>query len=361
MSPVIVIGAGFYGLMIGSELLKMGFSVTVLEASHRLGAGASWANQARVHGGYHYPRSYLTASRSRESLKRFVGDFEDAIFDGFQMHYAIARDYSKVSAAQFEALCLRIGAPLEIATAGAGSPEWRSQTIERSYRVEEPAFDGLKLIELARAQFEALGGQIILNSRVLAVREESGGYSLETLEEVFHARAVFDVTYSSLGTVFDPARSVAAALKVETAEIALFRPPEGLEKIGVTVMDGPFFSFMPFPPEGLHSLTHVSYTPRSSRRGSEPRRIAPKISAWNRMLSDAQRFLPEIAGAEYVKSIYIDKAVLTRSEGNDSRPIYMAKSGSAGLFFSVLGAKIDNVYDALSVIRADKELQVLAS
>lgn len=357
----LVIGAGFYGLMIGELLCKLGFSVTILESSPSLGSGASWANQARVHGGYHYPRSFLTASRSRQSLSRFVEDFHSAVRTDFEMQYAIAREFSKVSAGQFESFCERIGAPLTRLLDPSRRKIWNENRVEAAYKVQEPAFDGLQLVEIARSRFEAAGGVLNLGLQVKSVREIRDGFIIDTSLESHQAELVFDVTYSSLGTLFEPAHSLARQLKIEHAEIALLRPPESLSKTGVTVMDGPFFSFMPFPAAGLHSLTHVTYTPRRTWFGHKPEGIQVADSVWRLMVADASRFLPELKEAEYVKSMFIEKAVLARSESTDSRPIFVHKSGAKGLYFSVLGAKIDNVYDALEVIQQDNEVRKLAA
>ena len=58
---------------------------------------ASYANQARVHNGYHYPRSILTALRSRVNFPRFVEEFRPAVDSGLEKVYAIARRTSKVT------------------------------------------------------------------------------------------------------------------------------------------------------------------------------------------------------------------------------------------------------------------------
>ena len=50
-------------------------------------------------------------------------------------------------------------------------------------------------------------------------------------------------------------------IKYELCEIILCKPTEKLKPIGLTVMDGPFFSIMPFGCTGLHSLTSVTFTP----------------------------------------------------------------------------------------------------
>ena len=50
-------------------------------------------------------------------------------------------------------------------------------------------------------------------------------------------------------------------IKYELCEIILCEVDKRLYNTGITVMDGPFFSLMPFGQTGLHSLTSVTFTP----------------------------------------------------------------------------------------------------
>ena len=111
----VVVGGGFYGAVIADYLAReRGLQrVVLLEREADLMARASYANQARVHNGYHYPRSFTTAYRSRVNLPRFVSDWSSAVDTGLTKLYAIARRHSKVTAAQFQRFCRSIGAPLE--------------------------------------------------------------------------------------------------------------------------------------------------------------------------------------------------------------------------------------------------------
>ncbi|WP_406696638.1 FAD-dependent oxidoreductase [Singulisphaera sp. Ch08] len=61
---VVVVGGGFFGCMIALHLRRQNARVAVVERGSRLLGRASYHNQARVHNGYHYPRSVLTAFRS---------------------------------------------------------------------------------------------------------------------------------------------------------------------------------------------------------------------------------------------------------------------------------------------------------
>ena len=57
----VIIGGGFYGSSIAIYLAKQrGFKrITLIEREAELLSRASYNNQARVHNGYHYPRSFL--------------------------------------------------------------------------------------------------------------------------------------------------------------------------------------------------------------------------------------------------------------------------------------------------------------
>src|SRR6185437_11652370 len=110
---VAVVGAGFYGSFLASVIARRGLRVTLLEKQADILTRASFVNQARVHGGYHYPRSFMTALRSAYNFPRFLVDFEGCITDDFEKVYAVARQGSKVSAYHFEKFCHNIGAPVK--------------------------------------------------------------------------------------------------------------------------------------------------------------------------------------------------------------------------------------------------------
>src|SRR5438093_333836 len=87
----VVIGGGFYGMMVAEFLARRRQRVLLCEREADFMQRASYVNQARVHQGYHYPRSILTALRSRINFQRFVGDFPECIESSFEKLYAIGR------------------------------------------------------------------------------------------------------------------------------------------------------------------------------------------------------------------------------------------------------------------------------
>src|ERR1700676_3783860 len=140
----IVIGGGFYGCSLALALAARLPRILLLERDPDLLMRASYANQARVHNGYHYPRSLLTAMRSAVNYPRFLADFSDCVDRSFVHVYAIARGTSKVTAYQFRKFCEQVGIPLRPAPVAIASL-FNAARVEEAFVTEECAFDAVKL------------------------------------------------------------------------------------------------------------------------------------------------------------------------------------------------------------------------
>lgn len=360
----VVIGGGFYGAIISLYLKKTrGLGrVLLIEQHDALLTRASYNNQARVHNGYHYPRSFTTAFRSRVNSPRFVKDWPQAVKRDFVKLYAIARHNSKVNAKQFQRFCHEIGA--DIKPAGAGLKRlFEPRLIEDVFLAEEYVFDSKRLAQLADKELQVAGVEIYLSTRALAISRSPIDKSLLVATEAesgnaesFTCQYVFNCTYSGLNQFLGDFPGTQTGLKQEITEMALLQPPSVLQEIGVTVMDGPFFSMMPFPARGLHTLSHVRYTPHFSwkdEQGVDPYKRLKEFghgTRVDRMVRDAGRYLPAVLEAKYVDSLFEVKTVLLKNEGDDGRPILFQKHEELPGCYSVMGGKIDNIYDILQVI-----------
>jgi glycine/D-amino acid oxidase-like deaminating enzyme len=357
LSAAIVIGGGFYGASIAVHLKRVrGLDrVTLVECGKDLLTRSSFVNQARVHTGYHYPRSFTTAYRSIINVPRFVQDFGPAVGRSHTNLYAVARKNSKITPRQMERFCQEIGAPLETAP-----PELQAlfnpQLIDRVYLTDEAVFDAEVLRRIMRERLASAGVEVRLETEALRVVQGSDHVEVEVQHkdrtEALFADVAFNCTYSRLQTLLDPNETV-LKLKHEISEMVLIDPPDTLKRLGITVMDGAFFSMMPFPARRLHSLSHVRYTPHAfwmeDGAGDPYARLADYHfeTRADRMIRDCARYVPELARAKPERSLFEVKTVLTANETDDGRPILMRRHEPYGRLFSVLGGKIDNVYDIL--------------
>jgi hypothetical protein len=68
------------------------------------------------------------------------------------------------------------------------------------------------------------------------------------------------------------------------------------------------------------------------------------------MVQDARRYLPCAAEFEHRASLFEVKTVMVKNERDDGRPILLCRHADAPRIVSVMGAKIDNVYDLLEAL-----------
>lgn len=354
----LIIGGGFYGCCLALFLRSISDKVVLVEAEPAPLTRASRVNQARVHTGFHYPRSFVTAVKSKVLHTRFVADFPEAVVDDFRMLYAIARRRSKVSAGRFHRMFAGMDAPIRPADqreAGLFDPD----TIEAVFECREYAFDWSRLQAALLDRLDRHGVRTLYGQPIAALSEQGEGVTAELADgSVIRAARAFNVTYAHINELLDLAGLPPAPLKFELAELALVQPPPSLDGLGVTVMDGPFFSTMPYPAEGLYSLTHVRYTPQLSWSGRSHIDPAQRLregeareSRVRHMLLDSARYLPSIREARWERSIYDIKTVLLKNERDDGRPILFHRHPATSRITSIMGGKIDNIYDLFDLMR----------
>ncbi len=364
LHDTIIIGGGFYGLSVALFLRdELGVrDILVLEKETEMMSRASYVNQARVHNGYHYPRSVLTAYRSAVNFPRFVEEYEPAVVSNFNKYYAISKSLSKVNARQFVEFCNKIGAEIEDAPQSM-KELFSSRLTEDVYKVKEYAFDSHKLRDLLLKRIDESDAITIHSGEeVKKVSASKNVISVVADKSEYVAKKVINCTYSQLNTLHRNSGLGLVPLKHEIAEMCLVKLPEHMKDFSVTMMDGPFFSIMPFPSRGLHTLSHVRYTPHESWNDDENTPKArhhahgyfSKLSIktnYKKMYSDVVRYIPALKDMELVDTISEVKTVLRKSEGDDSRPILFAPHFGIKNYTCIMGGKLDNIYDVFEDLR----------
>lgn len=358
----VIIGGGFFGCSLATYLRRKLDRVLVLEMNQDFLQRASYVNQARIHNGYHYPRHFLTAVRSHVNFPRFVSEYEECVCKSFKKYYAIGSHFSKTTARQFKAFIERTGAPISAAPPTI-SNLFNPDLVEAVFEVEEYAFDAVVLKELALARMSAAGVEFERGVEVTRLGPADPGIAVDWKgsDGTGHLRAdrLFNCTYSHLNQPLAASGLPIIPLKHEITEMCLVELPDELKEISVTVMCGPFFSFMPFPPRGLNTLSHVRYTPHAYwyDQPDEPY-VSPydvlasydKKTAYPAMIRDVSRFMPALAGCTYRDSLWEVKTTLPVSERDDGRPILFRQDQGLKGLTCIMGGKIDNIYDVYNEI-----------
>jgi hypothetical protein len=360
----VVLGAGLFGLYGADLATRAGYTTVVIDPDPVPLSRASFANQARIHLGYHYPRSIGTALQSIAYHDRFTRDFALCVNDRFTKVYAVARFETLTSAGGFERFCENVGIPAE----RTDPNRWfRPGTIEEAFVCTEASFDARSIrAEMERRLADRQGLRWHLGQRVANVDRDADEWRL-TLEDgrVLRTGRVLNATYASINQVlrqfgFDP-----LPVTYELCELVLGRPSPALEPFGLTVMDGPFFSVMPFGTSGMHSLSAVDYTPHY--RSAEPLPTFPcqarsptcrpdrldncltcpvrPGTLGPEMLQLACRYLRDELTLDPASSVLAVRPVLSLSRVDDSRPTLVYRHATGPELVSILSGKINTIYD----------------
>jgi hypothetical protein len=188
-------------------------------------------------------------------------------------------------------------------------------------------------------------------------------------ELVVKVRQVINATYSATNAVNALFGQPAIGLMHEITEMAFVTSPQ-LANTGLTIMDGPFGSIMPYGKSGLLSLSSVPYT--HHKVSYEPAPVfdcqasqahcspgAPGIctgcaacppSNYRKMLAQISQYLSERVELRYFTSTYTIKSKLQSSYIDDGRPTEISIMRRRPHYYCIFAGKINSIYEIEKVV-----------
>ena len=362
----IIIGAGIYGMYAAKRVLEKNPAqkVLIIETEKTYFNRGSYVNQARLHNGYHYPRSYSTASKSAKYFDRFYNDFKNEINDSFEKIYAVASDYSWTNGEQFQKFCDNLNIRCDEIPK---EKFFNRNTIDKAFLTKEFSFDAKKIGDKLYNELTELNCNFQFDKKIISIEKIENNYVITTKTgEQYETPFILNATYAGINKIHDLLGFEYLPIKYEFCEVILCEVSDNIKNVGLTVMDGPFFSVMPFGLTGYHSITTVSRTPHFTsyehlppydcegkpelqqneehKKGCIHCGIFPK-TAFEEMLQTAKKYLNEDIKINYVKSLYTIKPILVASEIDDSRPTIIKQYSENPDFYTIFSGKINTMYD----------------
>ena len=260
MYDKIIIGAGLYGLYSALFCCRRGQRVVVLECDSEPFKRATYINQARIHNGYHYPRSISTALKSAGYFERFSKDYAFCINREFDQIYATSSSFSWTDGTQFKDFCSAAGIPCEEVHAGKF---FKTGVCDGAFRTREYTYDAALLRDFFLSELGKYSELVKFeySIRICRIEKTDESYTIFTEDgRSYESEYVLNATYAGTNQILELAGFGRFKIKYELCEIILCEANDKLTDYGFTVMDGPFFSIMPFGKTGYHSLTSVTFT-----------------------------------------------------------------------------------------------------
>ena len=320
-----VLGGGWYGCHLASTLIADGHSVELHEIAGRLFSGASGSNPARLHEGFHYPRSGLTRQHCQQHRAEFLSVYGH-LTEGVPVNlYAVAASDSLVD---FGTYCKVLAGEVEF------------------LRVYDPAVYGLQNVE----------GAVLTGERHIVIARACAHFQ-QALGDVVKYRV-------APGLVDDPAWDMTidatfcanGAANVDRYEPCVTGILEGPTDKAVTIMDGPFGSVYPWNEErGLSSLTSASLTPfsKSCTSWGQARALLDEVDVvaaqarCEAMVEQMAHYWPGVRAYRIVDHKLSIRA-MPRS-GADARLVDVGRAGEHAL--RIRAGKIDAILHAGRIVK----------
>lgn len=368
-----IIGGGIFGVYAAIHLAAKGAKICLVEKEKQLFGKASTVNQARIHSGYHYPRSIATARLSEDNKARFIKDHEPFINKAFSHFYAIDKYSSVTDAAQFERFCEHLDIPCKRVL---DYSFFNKNRIEALFQVEEYSFDPVLIS--AFYQKKLIGLKNVFIKKETEIKKVDPGIDeyeihLQNADSQFFTKVktknVISAAYAGTNGVLDLFGFPQIELTHEIAEMVFVKTNQNID-FGLTVMDGQFCSIMPYGLSGFLSLSSVAYTPHDISKENSPVfdcqsknlkcspiflkncndcSVRPK-SNFSKMKNQIQGYLNEDTILEYHHSKFTIKSKLKSSHIDDSRPTRITQLSENPGFYCIFAGKINSIYEIEKIL-----------
>jgi hypothetical protein len=282
INKIAIVGAGIFGCSIALELEKEGYEVVLFEIENDIMLKASKNNHNRIHYGYHYPRSLETTRQSLDGLLSFVANYSEAILYGFKNYYSIAKENSLTNPSQFEHFCKEAG--IGFKNEYPSNEIMNPNKIAESYLVEEPIYDWTKLQDIVKKKLD--------NSKVQVKYSTDFTNSEESFDFVINC------TYSNLNEINKFMNVEEQKFHMQDVIIPIFK--SDIDKIGLTVMDGPFCSIMPKGFEkNTFLLYHAKYSILEEVASDVLKNNSDIVSCQEILIKDATEYFPFLSKSKF--------------------------------------------------------------
>ena len=362
---IAIIGGGIFGLYSSVELLKSGYTVELFEQGPNLGLGATKVNQARLHLGYHYPRSKKTALQCIKGFQKFTSRFPSAVNKDFIQYYAISKENSKTSAEEYIEFCRELNLPHEIEV--LPSNILNKDKVQLNIRALEYSFDWKVIVNILSQEIKQLGGVINTSYKLISADFSNKKLNFQTPNFIHtdNFDIIINATYSNLNGINELLGAPIIDMEYELCEMAIVKVPKEYSNIGITIMDGDFTSIMPFGLSGYHSISNVRRTPHEKSKSALPEfscnsdneicsknnlniclNCPFKPKSWfDYMVEFAQLYIPWASRVEFVESLIAVKAIPSKVDETDERPSSIIQFEKFKGYYCIFSGKVDTVID----------------
>lgn len=352
MQKIAIIGAGSFGSIIALELSKY-YKIDLFEANENILLEASANNLNRVHAGYHYPRDQITTLQSINSYQEFCKRFKKCINFDFKNYYLISKTGSKTTSSQYlnfmnkNSLSHRIINKKDFFT--------EIKNIELIVQVDEYVYD----IKLFRKKILDLiknsSVNLKLSEKVVKLTKSNNHFILKTNKNyVSDYKYIINTTYKNYNTINDLVSMNLNKIKYQYtfSNIVKFK---NYSNFGLTLLDGKFFTILPYGKSNYHLLYDVEHSVIKSRISKLSNLINKpnsfdSIKSYNekKMIDKINLYMPNLCkNISFKGHLEATRVIKPFVEKSDQRRMTLFNEKG---FLSIFSSKVDHSILASKII-----------
>jgi len=345
---VVIIGGGIFGTEIAIKAKSLGLSVQIIEQKNDILLGASANNQNRLHLGFHYPRDFETGKQCIRGFGAFKEKYSRCIQDGFLNAYFISKEGSLTSSHQFIEFSTLLGVPFTTIEPDEFPIEVRN--IDLAVSCEEVVYDCSILREIVRENLQASGVEIKYGLRAKTISRYNGLFEIgfDSFGSIF-AKVVINASYADINNLTGQLNYPVEERLYEYTAVAIIELD--IPKLGITIMDGPFMTLLPYGKSGDYLLYCVEHSVIKKDICSimDPTWLSPEESPFSsidketyfkNMIDFCKTYLPVLGKANLKGFLEGPRMVLSNKDDTDERPSLITNYDNN--YFTVFSGKIDH-------------------
>lgn len=345
---VAVIGCGIFGAEIAIRVKSLGLSVSIYEAKSDILSGASANNQNRLHLGFHYPRDLETGRQSIRGFDAFKNKYSECIQEGFLNAYFIANTKSLTTPGDYLKFCEQLGVPYQ----KISPDDFPVKVLGASTGVlcNEVVYDCGILRQLFWQALRRDSVQVELNQRVIRIEKSEGKYRLEFENRPpVLAGTVINASYGDINRLTAQLGHAVIEKLYEYTAVPIIQMD--MPRVGVTIMDGPFMTLLPYGKSDNFLLYNVEHSliAKNVSTQIDPNWLMPdtapfsgvdKQQFFEKMISICREFVPALATAKIKGFLEGPRMVLAHRDHTDTRPSMVTCYDQS--YYTVMAGKIDH-------------------
>lgn len=360
---VAIIGGGIFGVETALSAASLGLKVKVFEANDTIMSGATKNNQNRLHLGFHYPRDIETGRQSIRGFYAFKHKYQDCITGQFDNAYFIASKGSLTRPEEYLKFCRELGVNYKEINPSDFHIDLNG--VDIGILCEEVVYDVALLKSTLLQSLEKSQINLALNTRISEVQHSQDGFEIfDHNGNKVKAKFLINATYSDINRITAALNYNILQNHYEYTVVPVVELD--IPRVGITIMDGPFYTLLPFGKTSKYLLYSVEQSVISTVSSDQmPKEwhcpndapfneLNPTVY-FNNMINDASSFIPILKTAKVIDFLQGPRMVLSNNDCTDGRPSVIKIFDNK--YITIFSGKIDHsiwVADDIKLVLRDK-------